>query len=107
MKTRAVVVASRPGLWLLLGLSLLGSAGCPTSGGGGQNGQVASGATGEITYPIVIEAPAHEIGIVDEATKHNAYLDQKCAFLDISPDLLTSRPEGLGCPRNSEFEGAN
>ena len=101
MKSRALVVACR----LLIALSLLGAVGCPTSGGGDPSGQSASGATAEITYPIVVEASAKEAG-VDEATKHNASLDAKCAFLDISADLLSSRPEGLGCPR-PEIEGAN
>ena len=103
MKTRALVLACR----LLIVLSLVGVAGCPTSGGGDPSGQVAGGATAEITYPIVVEADSKATGVIDEATKHNAYLDAQCAFLEISPDLVTSRPEGLGCPRDFEFEGAN
>jgi len=107
-----VPMKARAFRFVLLAVCLLASTGCPTTSGGGEGGrggQTSAGATAEVTYPIIVEASEKsekEAGIIDEATKHNAYLDAKCAFLDMSPALATSRPDGLGCPR-AEIEGAN
>ena len=112
MKTRALVLWMR----LLLVVSVLESAGCPTSDRGPLNLEAQSNAVIEVApaepvlgFPLTIELPPEMVAKARDAERQSVYLDGICKDLEISSELSAKRPKGTGCPRPGENEsvGAN
>lgn len=81
------------------------------------SGVIASSATDAADAEVANEEPEPEFPLILPLTKeahsfhqqseiNTRHLDETvCAFMEMSEDLASDRPDGLGCPRNEK--GAN